>query len=323
MKRLLFVYNPHAGKELLKPKLSDVIDIFVKAGYEVVAYPTQAYKDAYRKVCEYTAGEYDLVVCSGGDGTIDEVVTGMMEREKRDPVGYIPTGTTNDFANSLHIPKNLLAAADNAVNGVPFPCDVGRFNDDIFVYIAAFGLFTDVSYQTKQGVKNVLGHLAYVLEGTKRLFNIPSYRIKVEHDGETIEDEFVFGMVTNSRSVGGFRNMVGKQVVFDDGLFEVTLIKTPKNPIALQEIMAALLIEQIDTKHMYTFKTGSITFESLEEIPWTLDGEFGGAHDRVVIENMKQQLHIMVPESHIQSLMAKPEEYAPERLEGAAEVSEE
>ena len=304
MKRLLFIYNPHAGKELLKPKLSDIIDIFVKAGYEVVAYPTQSYRDAYRKVSEYDSDEYDLVVCSGGDGTIDEVVTGMMQRDKRDPIGYIPTGTTNDFANSLHIPKGLLRAADNAVNGTLFPCDVGKFNDDIFVYIAAFGLFTDVSYQTKQEMKNVLGHLAYVLEGTKRLFNVPSYRIKVTHDGETLEDEF---MVTNSRSVGGFRNMIGKQVVFDDGLFEVTLIKTPKNPLALQEIVASLLIEQVDTKHMYSFKTGRITFESLEEIPWTLDGEFGGAHDEVTVENLNRQLRIMVPEEHIRELMSNPE----------------
>lgn len=307
MKKLLFIYNPHAGKELLKPKLSDIVDIFVKAGYEVTIYPTQSYRDAYRKVKEYHAKEYNLVVCSGGDGTIDEVVTGMMARSERDPVGYIPTGTTNDFANSLHIPKGLLKAADNAVNGSVFPCDVGKFNEDIFVYIAAFGLFTDVSYQTDQAMKNVLGHMAYILEGTKRLFNVPSYRIKVTHDDETIEDEFVYGMVTNSRSVGGFRNMIGKNVAFDDGLFEVTLIKTPKNPIALQEIIAALLIEQIDTKHMYTFKTGKIVFESLEEIPWTLDGEFGGEHDYVEIENLQQQFEIMVPEEHKKELEGKKE----------------
>lgn len=309
MKRLLFIYNPHAGKGLLKPKLSDVIDIFVKAGYEVVAYPTQAYRDAYKKVLRYEVDAYDLVVCSGGDGTIDEVVTGMMQRGDRSPIGYIPTGTTNDFANSLHIPKGLLSAADNAVNGSVFPCDVGKFNEDIFVYIAAFGLFTDVSYQTKQEVKNVLGHLAYVLEGTKRLFNVPSYRIKVTHDGESIEDEFIFGMVTNSRSVGGFRNMVGKQVVFDDGVFEVTLIKMPKNPLELQEIVAALLIEQVDTKHMFSFKTGNIVFESLEEIPWTLDGEFGGVHDRVEVQNLNRQLEIMVPGEHIRELMQNPESY--------------
>ena len=304
MKKLLFVYNPRAGKEMLKPRLSDVLDIFVKAGYEVTVHPTQAYRDAYYQIKEYEVGKYDLIACSGGDGTIDEVATGMMKRREMGkdvvPVGYIPAGTTNDFAKSLHIPRKPLAAADNAVKGVPFPCDIGKFNDSVFVYIAAFGIFTDVSYETDQAVKNVLGHMAYILEGAKRIFNIPSYKIKVEHDGEAIEDEFIFGMVTNSRSVGGFSNMVGKNIVFDDGLFEV--IKTPKNPIALQEIIAALLIEQVDTKHMYTFKTKKITFDSVEEIPWTLDGEFGGEQDYVEIENAQKAMEIMVPENHVLEL---------------------
>ena len=306
MKKLLFVYNPRAGKEMLKPRLSDVLDIFVKAGYEVTVHPTQAYRDAYYQIKEYEVGKYDLIACSGGDGTIDEVATGMMKRREMGkdvvPVGYIPAGTTNDFAKSLHIPRKPLAAADNAVKGVPFPCDIGKFNDSVFVYIAAFGIFTDVSYETDQAVKNVLGHMAYILEGAKRIFNIPSYKIKVEHDGEVIEDEFIFGMVTNSRSVGGFSNMVGKNIVFDDGLFEVTLIKTPKNPIALQEIIAALLIEQVDTKHMYTFKTKKIAFDSVEEIPWTLDGEFGGEQDYVEIENVQKAMEIMVPENHVLEL---------------------
>ena len=306
MKKLLFVYNPRAGKEMLKPRLSDVLDIFVKAGYEVTVHPTQAYRDAYYQIKEYEVGKYDLIACSGGDGTIDEVATGMMKRREMGkdvvPVGYIPAGTTNDFAKSLHIPRKPLAAADNAVKGVPFPCDIGKFNDSVFVYIAAFGIFTDVSYETDQAVKNVLGHMAYILEGAKRIFNIPSYKIKVEHDGEVIEDEFIFGIVTNSRSVGGFSNMVGKNIVFDDGLFEVTLIKTPKNPIALQEIIAALLIEQVDTKHMYTFKTKKITFDSVEEIPWTLDGEFGGEQDYVEIENVQKAMEIMVPENHVLEL---------------------
>ena len=306
MKKLLFVYNPRAGKEMLKPRLSDVLDIFVKAGYEVTVHPTQAYRDAYYQIKEYEVGKYDLIACSGGDGTIDEVATGMMKRREMGkdvvPVGYIPAGTTNDFAKSLHIPRKPLAAADNAVKGVPFPCDIGKFNDSVFVYIAAFGIFTDVSYETDQAVKNVLGHMAYILEGAKRIFNIPSYKIKVEHDGDVIEDEFIFGMVTNSRSVGGFSNMVGKNIVFDDGLFEVTLIKTPKNPIALQEIIAALLIEQVDTKHMYTFKTKKITFDSVEEIPWTLDGEFGGEQDYVEIENVQKAMEIMVPENHVLEL---------------------
>ena len=307
MKRLLFIYNPHAGKELLKPKLADVIDIFVKAGYEVVAYPTQAYRDAYKKIKKYDSNEYDLVVCSGGDGTLDEVVTGMMkrDRDKRDPIGYIPTGTTNDFASSLHISKNMLEAADTVVNGVPFACDVGVFNQDYFVYIAAFGLFTDVSYETKQSMKNVLGHLAYILEGTKRIFNIPSYRIKVTHDGETIEDEFIYGMVTNSRSVGGFKGITGKNVVFDDGKFEVTLFKTPRNPMELNEILGALALRKINPKRMYSFKTNEVHFETEEEIPWTLDGEFGGVHEEVVVKDCQKALEIMVKPEVIEDVSEK------------------
>lgn len=293
MKKMLFVYNPNAGKGLLKPKLSDVLDIFVKAGYEVVVYPTQSYKDGYRKI-RSMEDKYDLVVCSGGDGTLDEVVSGMMKRKERVPIGYIPTGTTNDFASSLHISKDILSAADTAVHGNTFACDIGTFNQDIFVYVAAFGLFTDVSYQTNQNLKNVIGHAAYVLEGAKRLSNIPSYEIRITHDGEVIEGEFMIGMVTNSKSVAGFRGIMGKTVQFDDGEFEVTLIRKPKSPIELQEIIASLLIESFDTEHMLTFKASSITFESKGEIPWTLDGEFGGQHEFVEIYNRKQALEIMI-----------------------------
>ena len=300
-KKLLFIFNARAGKGSIKSRLIDIIDIFIKGGYEVTVHSTQAYQDGLR-VAKKRAGNFDLIVASGGDGTLDEVVTGLMEGNHKTLLGYIPAGSTNDFANSLHVSKNMLQAATDIVEGIPHAFDVGKFNDDFFVYIAAFGIFTDVSYETDQAVKNVLGHMAYILEGAKRIFNIPSYKIKVEHDGEVIEDEFIFGMVTNSRSVGGFSNMVGKNIVFDDGLFEVTLIKTPKNPIALQEIIAALLIEQVDTKHMYTFKTKKITFDSVEEIPWTLDGEFGGEQDYVEIENVQKAMEIMVPENHVLEL---------------------
>ena len=301
MKKMLFIYNPNSGMGLLKPKLSDVLDIFVKGGYEVTVYPTQKYHDAVRKMGEYEE-QYDLVACSGGDGTLDEVVTGMMKREDKVPIGYIPAGTTNDFASSLHISKNMLEAADTVVNGVPFACDVGEFNEDYFVYIAAFGLFTDVSYETKQSMKNVLGHLAYILEGTKRIFNIPSYRIKVTHDGETIEDEFIYGMVTNSRSVGGFK---GKNVVFDDGKFEVTLFKTPRNPMELNEILGALALRKINPKRMYSFKTNEVHFETEEEIPWTLDGEFGGVHEEVVVKDCQKALEIMVKPEVIEDVSEK------------------
>lgn len=304
MKKMLFIYNPNSGIGLLKPKLSDVLDIFVKGGYEVTVYPTQKYHDAVRKMGEYEE-QYDLVACSGGDGTLDEVVTGMMKREDKVPIGYIPAGTTNDFASSLHISKNMLEAADTVVNGVPFACDVGEFNEDYFVYIAAFGLFTDVSYETKQSMKNVLGHLAYILEGTKRIFNIPSYRIKVTHDGETIEDEFIYGMVTNSRSVGGFKGITGKNVVFDDGKFEVTLFKTPRNPMELNEILGALALRKINPKRMYSFKTNEVHFETEEEIPWTLDGEFGGVHEEVVVKDCQKALEIMVKPEVIEDVSEK------------------
>ena len=307
MKKLLFVYNPNAGKGLLRPKLADVLDIFVKAEYELTVYPTQSYRDAYHKIVHMEDG-YDLVVCSGGDGTLDEVVTGMMHRSSKIPIGYIPAGTTNDFASSLHISRDILSAANTSVHGIPFACDVGSFNNDVFVYVAAFGLFTDVSYQTNQTLKNMLGHAAYVLEGVKRLSNIPSYKIKVTHDGEVLEDEFMIGMVTNSKSVAGFRGIVGKKVLFDDGEFEVTLIKKPKNPLELQAIITALLVENFDTEYMYTFRTGNIIFESKEEIPWTLDGEFGGQHDVVEIQNKKQALQIMIEPQMLDGLMKEKTE---------------
>ncbi len=199
----------------------------------------------------------------------------------------------------------MLEAADTVVNGVPFACDVGEFNEDYFVYIAAFGLFTDVSYETKQSMKNVLGHLAYILEGTKRIFNIPSYRIKVTHDGETIEDEFIYGMVTNSRSVGGFKGITGKNVVFDDGKFEVTLFKTPRNPMELNEILGALALRKINPKRMYSFKTNEVHFETEEEIPWTLDGEFGGVHEEVVVKDCQKALEIMVKPEVIEDVSEK------------------
>ena len=177
-------------------------------------------------------------------------------------------------------------------------------------------------------MKNILGHLAYVLEGTKKIFNIPSYRIKVTHDGETIEDDFIFGMVTNSRSVGGFRGIVGQNVAFDDGLFEVTLIKTPKTPMDLNEIVTALLVKQIDSNYMYSFRTNSIQFESEGDIPWTLDGEFGGEHDKVEVVNHKKALEIMVKESMIPRLKRKKEEVREEEKQlvveaAAAELAEE
>ena len=292
-KKLLFIFNPCSGKGQIKNKLMEVIDIMVKAGYEVTVHSTQDREDAMQKV-KSEAKNYDLVICSGGDGILDEAVTGMMQSEKKVPLGYIPAGSTNDFANSLKIPKDIVKAAHVAVEGRKFPVDVGYFNGDSFIYIAAFGLFTDVSYQTSQELKNVLGHAAYILEGAKRLHNITSYKMRVEYDGNIIEDEFAYGMITNSVSVGGFKKLTGKNVLLDDGLFEVTLIRMPKNPVEWNEILSCLANLKDDSDLIYTFKTDCVKFLPEDVIPWTLDGEFGGEHKNVIVKNVHQALEIMV-----------------------------
>lgn len=294
-KKMLFIYNPRAGKSQIRSNLLDMIDIFVKAGYEVTAYPTQAQGDGIKAVTERQIGYYDMIACSGGDGTLDEVVTGMMQCEKRLPIGYVPAGTTNDFAGSLGIPRSMEKAARVIVDGRSFRCDVGGFNENIFVYIAAFGLFTDVSYETRQDMKNVLGHMAYVLEGMRKLSKVKSYAMKVTSGDKVIKGDFIFGMITNSLSVGGFKKITGDNVKLDDGVFEVTLIKRPGNPMELNMIMAALLNRNINTDLMECFTASDLQIESEEEIAWTLDGEFGGRHSRAEIRNYKQALEIRVP----------------------------
>ena len=295
MKKLLFVVNGHSGKGQIKNKLLDIIDIMIKEGYHVQVHTTQEREDA-TKVVREQAKYYDLVVCSGGDGTLDEAVTGMMQSEVRTPLGYIPAGSTNDFANSLEIPKDMIQAAKTAVLGVPFSCDVGEFNGDYFIYVAAFGIFTDVSYATSQELKNALGHVAYILEGAKRPHTIKSYHMRVEYDGNEIEGDFLLGMITNSTSVGGFKNMTGKDVKLDDGMFEVTLIHKPKNIIELNTIIASLTNLKDETDLIDSFRADSVKFYSEEEIPWTLDGEFGGDHKEVQIKDHCKAVDIMINE---------------------------
>lgn len=292
-KKMLFVYNPKAGKAKIRNKLSEILELFAGYGYEVTIYPTRKRGDAV-KIVEARKPVYDLVVCSGGDGTLDEVVTGMMKSNFQTPIGYIPAGSTNDFGGSLHLPKNMLHAAETIVKGQSIPCDIGSFNKDVFVYIAAFGLFTEVSYETGQDMKNILGHMAYLLEGMKRLSGIRSYPMKVTCNGKTFEDDFIFGMITNSVSVGGFKRITGKNVELDDGVFEVTLIKRPRNPLELNNIMMSLLNRDIDTNAMYCFKTSRLVLECEEKVAWTLDGEYGGSHTKVVIENKCRAINIQV-----------------------------
>ncbi|MCR5354980.1 MAG: YegS/Rv2252/BmrU family lipid kinase [Lachnospiraceae bacterium] len=292
-KKLLFIFNSHSGKGKIKNNLVEIIDIFVKAGYETTVYTTQSQGDAVNKAYE-EAANYDRIVCSGGDGTLDEVVTGVMKSGIKVPVGYIPAGSTNDFGNSLGIDKDMIHAADIAANGYRFPCDIGKFNDDYFVYVAAFGIFTEVSYATDQGLKNMLGHTAYILEGAKQLWDIPSYRMQVEYDGNVLYDEFIYGMITNSMSVGGFKGIIPGNISLNDGKFEVTLIRMPKNPIELNDILAFLTGMSKDSTMVYSFQTDQIKLTSNEVVPWTLDGEFGGNHQVVRLNDCQQALDIIV-----------------------------
>lgn len=294
-KKMLFIINPRAGKAQIKNSLLQILDIFTKENYEIVTYPTQSHEDA-RRITRERAKEFDLVVCSGGDGTLNEVVSGMMESEKSVPIGYIPAGTTNDFANSLHIPKNSIDAANAIIEGEIHSYDVGSFNKDYFIYVAAFGLFTDVPYQTKQEAKNLLGYFAYILEGMKRLNKVKSHRVKLEYNNQVLEDDFLFGMITNSNSIGGFKNITDLGALLNDGLFEVTMIKNPKSALELQDILSSL-IQEYQSEYILTFKTSNLVVSSEERISWTLDGEFGGEHDRVVINNLNKAISIVTPKA--------------------------
>ena len=291
--KLLFIFNPKSGKGLIKNHLVDIVDVMVKAGFEVTVYPTQKQGDATEKVIQDGA-KYDRIVCSGGDGTLDEVVTGFRETKLKLPLGYIPAGSTNDFARSLNISSDMVKAAKVAVGNHIFPCDVGKFNGDTFVYIAAFGIFTDLSYETPQTLKNMLGHMAYVLSAAKSLWSIPNYQMIVDVDGEVIEDKFIYGMITNSVSVAGFSGITGQNVLFDDGEFEVTLIKNPKKVEELNEILLYLTNLTSTSSMIYTYKAKKIRIVSEKEVPWTLDGEFGGNHTLVSIENRPKKINLLI-----------------------------
>ncbi len=315
-KKLLFLYNPKAGRGQIRIRLTDILDLFVKAGYEVTVYPTQKKNDALYKLPQW-ADQFDRIVCCGGDGTLNETVSGVLYSKKQVPIGYIPAGTTNDFAKSLGIPTGMDEAAAIAVNGRLFACDVGEFNGKTFDYIAAFGVFTEVSYQTDQRLKTVLGHAAYVISGAKSLMDIPSYPMEVEVNGETIRGNFSYGMITNAVSVGGMKNLTGTSVALDDGVFEVVLVRTPKNPQMLRDILTNLFSSHdTDSPYIYSCKTHLISIHCKDPVAWTLDGEFGGSHFDVEIRNRKHGITFVVPEEESkEGPMEEPKEKTEEKSE--------
>lgn len=294
MKDMIFLFNPRSGREQIGNHLAGILGCFCKAGYFPKVYVTQGADDAGRIAEEY-GGETGLFVVSGGDGTLNQAVTGLMklEQEKRPDLGYLPSGSTNDYARSLKIPGDFSQAAESAAFGECCGVDVGKFGTDRnFVYIAAFGAFTEVSYTTPQDVKNILGHQAYILESVKHLASLRAHRMKIEWEEGCVEEDFIFGMVTNTTSVGGFKGLVPRDVAFDDGLFEALFIRMPKTPADLSNIVSYMFLKEEENDYVYRFRTAKLTVTSEEEVAWVLDGEYGGAVKNVVIENMHNAMRL-------------------------------
>ena len=295
MNQLLFIYNPTSGTGQVKAALAPVLDVFAKAGWLTTAYPTQCRGDAARVVREL-GPRFDRVVCAGGDGTLSEAAAGLLDLDCPPPLGYIPFGSTNDCATTLRLPRKPREAALVAAGtGLPLPMDIGRLNDTTFVYVAAFGAFTKVAYDTPQDLKNTFGHLAYIFAGIASLPTIAPYHMTVEFDGQTLEDDFYFGMVSNSQSIGGLKPPKAERVVLDDGLFEVTLVRKPLKLADLTDGLQALInLSQNDRSGaLVQFQARSLTFASDQSIPWTVDGEFGGSRPVNRVENRQKALKII------------------------------
>ncbi len=276
---LMLVINPTAGKNRARDHLFMLIDYFFKHNYHVTVFPTQAKGDACRYVAEY-GSQYDALVCVGGDGTLNEAVTGMMlcQPKQRPRLGYIPAGTTNDFANTLGISSDMAQSAQQFCSGDAFRCDIGRFNGRYFTYVAAFGLFTEVSYETPQPLKNALGHAAYILEGVKSLASIQNYHLKINCDGDVVEDDFIYGQISNSTSIGGIMDIGHTGVQLDDGLFEVLLVRMPVNVLEFNQIITGLVFQKVESSpYIYFRRAKAIEVQADEPLPWTLDGEAGGS----------------------------------------------
>lgn len=293
-KKMLFLFNPTAGRSVIKNSLADILNIFTKGSYEVVVHPSQFRQDIERTIVEKGA-DFDLVVTCGGDGSLNEAINGMMQLGDRAPeLGYIPTGTVNDFAASHKISKNMLVAARDIVSGTVVETDIGCFNGRYFSYVAAFGAFTDVSYETPQILKNRIGKNAYILEGIKRVPLLGSYHIIAEADGEVVEDDMIYGMISNAVSVGGFKFARNYDVTMDDGYFEVVFVKKALSDFFNASVMLNALMHPT-SDNVYTMRAQRITVHCDEGLSWTLDGEDGGICTEAVVENIKRPLRLRVP----------------------------
>lgn len=283
MKKLLFIVNPRAGKTKSAAPLFEAVAAFSRAGYLVRVYVTEAGGQA-RDIAAKWGGRYDMVVCAGGDGTLNETISGLMALEQRPPLGYLPNGSTNDFAASLHLHTTVEAAARAATGGVPYPLDIGRHNDRYFAYVASFGAFTRSSYSASQAAKNALGHFAYILEGLGDLDSLRPYRCAIEADGERFEGEFIFGAVCNSTSLGGLVKLDASRVAMDDGAFELLLLRMPKTPLDLQNLITAMTRMQYDYPGVIFRHVKNVVLTTDQEISWSLDGEYAASAPKVEIQ---------------------------------------
>ncbi len=300
MKKLLLLANPVAGIIGTERHLLAIIDKLVVGGYEVTVETTQR-KGHLTSIIIEKGSRYDVVVVTGGDGTLNEAVNALMMMKsggKHVPLlGYIPAGTVNDFARSHDIPTNMVEAADVVAKGVARGCDIGLLGEKPFVYVAAFGTFTDTSYTTPQKLKNVFGKVAYFFHGASRLYlALHPYKMKIEYDEGVLEGEFVYGGASNSRSVGGMRLPLRSEVSLDDGKFEVILFKNPSTARRLHKLAKALVEREADDFEAYRFSTSWMRITSDESIPWTTDGEFGGEYNEVEIRCVNKAIDIIVPE---------------------------
>ena len=293
MKRMLFIMNPLAGQRRANRYLADILTLFNRADYEVVVYMTAGPGDGARMVREKAAG-MDAVVCCGGDGTFNETVTGLRQAGVDIPVGYIPAGSTNDFATSLRLPNNILKAAKAIVEGTPRRYDLGQFGDRYFSYVASFGAFTRASYATPQNVKNALGHMAYLLEGIQELSQIKKIHVRLELDeGRIIEDDFLFGAVSNSTSVGGILTLDPKQVDMSDGKFELLLVRAPQDLGEVSECLRALQTQKYNCRMVTFLSASQVRITASADMIWTLDGERGGGYEQVEVKTLHHALQLI------------------------------
>lgn len=294
-KRILLIINPKAGKSRYKVEISHIIETLCTGGASVHVHLTRRSGHA-SEIAREEGPQYDIVACFGGDGTLGETIAGLMELEDRPPVGYIPMGTTNDMAQTLDLPKDSARAAEVMLAGKLIPLDVGRFKEEYFTYIAAFGAFTEVSYQTPSENKQTLGHFAYMLEGLSRLTKIIPRRLVVEYDESgRVEGEFIFGAVANTLSIAGLWKLSPDMVDLADGAFEVILIKNPKNILDVSVIFMDIVTNKENSEYVQIFKAKEARFLFEEPVPWTRDGEAGGEHMEVTLQNIKPGVEIFVP----------------------------